>query len=57
MALSTTRKFTIGLLAVTALAVLFAGVAYLNINQVSERSGWVSHTNMVLLSLEDWAPR
>ncbi|MEO7985594.1 MAG: CHASE3 domain-containing protein [Gemmatimonadales bacterium] len=53
MALSTTRKFTIGLLAVTALAVLFAVVAYFNINQVSERSGWVSHTNKVLLSLED----
>lgn len=53
MALSTTRKFSIGLLAVTALAVLFAGIAYLNINEVSERSGWVSHTNMVLRSLED----
>ena len=53
MALSTTRKFTIGLLAVTALAVLFAGVAFLNINEVSARSGWVVHTNQVLLAIED----
>jgi PAS domain S-box-containing protein len=53
MALSTTRKFSIGLLAVTGLALLFAAIAYLNINEVSARSGWVEHTNQVLLSLED----
>ena len=53
MALSTTQKFSFGLLCVTALAVLFAGVAYLNINEVSARSGWVAHTSRVLLSLED----
>ena len=53
MVLSTTRKFSIGLLAVTGLALLFAAIAYLNINEVSARSGWVEHTNQVLLSLED----
>ncbi len=53
MALSTTRKFSLGLFAVTALAVLFAGIAYLSLNEISTRSGWVTHTSQVLLSLED----
>jgi PAS domain S-box-containing protein len=53
MGLSTTRKFSIGLVSVTALAVLFAGIAYRNINEVSARSGWVTHTSRVLLALED----
>jgi PAS domain S-box-containing protein len=53
MALSTTRKFSIGLFAVTALAVLFAGIAYLSLTEISTQSGWVTHTNQVLLALED----
>ena len=51
MALSTTRKFSIGLFAVTGLAVLFAGIAYLSLSEISSRSGWVTHTNQVLLAL------
>ncbi|MGH3847405.1 MAG: CHASE3 domain-containing protein, partial [Pseudonocardiaceae bacterium] len=53
MALSTTRKFSVGLLGVTALAVLFAGIAYVTIEKVSASSGWVAHTNRVLLTIED----
>src|SRR5262249_54641730 len=52
MALSTTRKFSLGLFAVTAIALLFAGIAYLSLNEISSSSGWVSHTNQVLLALE-----
>ena len=53
MALSTTRKFSIGLFAVTAIAVLFAGIAYLSVNEISSSAGWVTHTNQVLLTLEN----
>jgi two-component system, cell cycle sensor histidine kinase and response regulator CckA len=55
MPLSTTRKFSIGLFAVTALAVLFAGIAYLSLTEISARSGWVTHTNRVLLALGNMA--
>ncbi len=53
MALSTTRKFSIGLFAVTTIAVVFAGIAYLSVNEISSSAGWVTHTNQVLLSLEN----
>ncbi len=53
MAISTTRKFSIGLFAVTAIALLFAGIAYLSLSELSSRSGWVTHTNHVLLALEN----
>jgi len=55
MALSTTQKFSIGMFAVTALAVLFAGIAYLSLSEISSRSGWVTHTNQVLLALGNMA--
>jgi PAS domain S-box-containing protein len=53
MAISTTRKFSIGLFAVTALAVLFAGIAYLSLSELTSRSGWVTHTTQILLALEN----
>jgi two-component system, cell cycle sensor histidine kinase and response regulator CckA len=53
MAISTTKKFSIGLFAVTALAVMFAAVAYLSLYELSSRSGWVTHTSHVLLALEN----
>jgi two-component system, cell cycle sensor histidine kinase and response regulator CckA len=53
MALSTTRKFSIGLFAVTTIAVVFAGIAYLSVNEISSSAGWVTHTNQVLLTLEN----